>query len=562
MTKASFALRSRNPDVLTCIANLSNDEVFTPPELANRMLDTLAAAWAESRGGASIWTDPDVTFLDPFTKSGVFLREITSRLTEGLATAIPDLQDRVDHILTKQIFGIGITQLTAMLARRSLYCSKWANGKHSIARTFTTQDGNVWFERTEHTWLGQKTEKRVHPTTGDEVSVKIPGTGSCQCGAKESQYGRGSELETHAYALIHTDDVKAFVAEKFGSDMHFDIIIGNPPYQLNDGGGEGSSATTLYHRFVEQAKALEPAQLVMVTPARWYSGGKGLKDFRESMLSDGGLAEIHDFQETDLVFPGLNIRGGVSYFRWAREHEGEVRVHNHRKSGDDSIMVRPPREKGVKTFVRHNEAISILRKVREKGEATMDTRVQPRNPYGIPANFARFSTERSAASPVLLFRSRRGSTANREVFVGNDAIVKNTAFVDKVKVLVSKASPGGDEYPHAVLGRPIIAPKGSVSTETYLIVDFPTSETEAENLVTYMQTRFFRFLVSLIKTTQNISQDCFAFVPIQDLSRAWDDSALYAKYNISETESRFIESQVRGTPSDDDADENAGEDDD
>ncbi|HLT68338.1 MAG TPA: restriction endonuclease, partial [Microbacterium sp.] len=134
--KAGFALRGRNPDVLTCIANLSNDEVFTPPEFASRMLDTLAEAWAASNDGASIWEDPTVTFLDPFTKSGVFLREITRRLTDGLAEQIPDLEERVDHILTKQVYGIAITQLTSLLARRSVYCSKDATGKHSIAKSF------------------------------------------------------------------------------------------------------------------------------------------------------------------------------------------------------------------------------------------------------------------------------------------------------------------------------------------------------------------------------------------------------------------------------------------
>jgi hypothetical protein len=150
--QASFSLRGRNPDVLTCIANLSNDEVFTSPEFANRMLDTLAEAWAASQGGANLWTDSTVRFLDPFTKSGVFLREITSRLTKGLAAEIPDLQDRVNHILTRQVFGIGITRLTGYLARRSVYCSKHANGPHSIATGFTTEAGNIWFERTEHTW--------------------------------------------------------------------------------------------------------------------------------------------------------------------------------------------------------------------------------------------------------------------------------------------------------------------------------------------------------------------------------------------------------------------------
>lgn len=141
--QASFALRGRNPDVLTCIANLSNDEVFTPPEFANRMLDTLAEAWAADHKGAELWANKSVKFLDPCTKSGVFLREITSRLTRGLAKKIPDLQERVDHILTKQVFGIGITQLTSMLARRSVYCTKHANGKHSIARGFKTQAGNI-----------------------------------------------------------------------------------------------------------------------------------------------------------------------------------------------------------------------------------------------------------------------------------------------------------------------------------------------------------------------------------------------------------------------------------
>ena len=164
--QASFSLRGRNPDVLTCIANLSNDEVFTPPEFANRMLDTLAEAWAANNGGADLWADSSVRFLDPFTKSGVFLREITSRLTKGLAAQIPDLQERVDHILTKQVFGIGITNLTSLLARRSVYCSKHANGQHSIAKSFASDAGNIWFERMEHTWAGWQMQiLRCEPKT-------------------------------------------------------------------------------------------------------------------------------------------------------------------------------------------------------------------------------------------------------------------------------------------------------------------------------------------------------------------------------------------------------------
>lgn len=531
MSQATLALRSHNPDVLTCIANLSNDEVFTPPELANRMLDTLAEGWADANNGASIWSDETVTFLDPFTKSGVFLREIVKRLTEGLSGQIPDLADRVDHILTKQVYGIGITALTGLLARRSLYCSKYANGQHSVAKSFASSDGNIWFERTEHTWLGAR----------------------CQfCGANESQYARGEDLETHAYAFIHTTEVKTRIAGLFGAHMHFDVIIGNPPYQLNDGGGEGASATPLYHLFVEQAKALDPKQLLMVIPARWYSGGKGLDEFRGAMLGDDRLAEIHDFPETDLVFPGVNIRGGVCYFRWAGDHTGPAKITNYRKGGEPITSLRPLLEPGLTTFVRYNDAISILTKVRAKHEETMDSRVQSRNPYGISSNFSQFSTTRSAHAPILLFRSRRGSSDNKEVYIAESQIVSNVGFKDRIKVLVSKASPGGDEYPHAVLGTPIVAPAGSVSTETYLIVDFPSSQVAAENLAGYMQTRFFRFLVSLIKTTQNISKGSFAFVPVQDFSRSWTDADLYAKYGISDEEIAFIETMVRPIPGSDD----------
>jgi len=193
-TQAPFTLRGRNPDVLTCIANLSNDEVFTPPELANRMLDSLAEAWATNNKGANIWTDKSVRFLDPCTKSGVFLREITSRLSKGLETEIPNLEMRVNHILTKQVFGIGITQITALLARRSVYCSKYANGKHSIAKSFTDEKGNIWFKRMEHSWIDLKCEF---------------------CGAPRAILDREEELENYAYAFIHTNKIQAKIAHLF-----------------------------------------------------------------------------------------------------------------------------------------------------------------------------------------------------------------------------------------------------------------------------------------------------------------------------------------------------------
>ena len=308
--QVSFILRGRNPDVLTCIANLSNDEVFTPPELANRMLSKLAQAWAEDHGGADLWADPSVKFLDPFTKSGVFLREVTSRLVQGLSKEIPDLQKRVDHVLTKQVFGIGITRLTSLLARRSLYCSKQAHGPHSVATRFTNEAGNIWFERTEHAW--------------DD--------GKCTfCGASQQALDRGEGLETHAYAFIHTDDIKTRMAELFGDEMQFDVIIGNPPYQLTDG-GYGTSAAPIYQMFVEQAKQLEPRYLSMIIPARWFAGGKGLDEFRESMLSDDRLRSINDYLSASDIFPGVGLKGGVCYFLWNRDHRGLCEVSTHFKA--------------------------------------------------------------------------------------------------------------------------------------------------------------------------------------------------------------------------------------
>ena len=350
--QASFALRSRNPDVLTCIANLSNDEVFTPPEFANRMLDTLAEAWAANHGGANIWADKTVKFLDPCTKSGVFPREITSRLTTGLDKEIPQLEKRVNHILTKQVFGIAITQITALLARRSVYCSKHAKGEHSIAKSFASDDGNIWFQRITHTWAGDR----------------------CQfCGAARSVFDRAKDLETHAYAFIHTDNIKARLAEIFGGTMQFDVIIGNPPYQLGDGGGGGggASATPIYNLFVQSALSLEPRYAVMITPSRWFSGGKGLDDFRDRMLRDHHFVKLVDFPQLYDVFPGVKIRGGLSYWLWGREHDGGCEVVT--MIGNEIIGEPVVRKlNAYDVLVRRNEAVRILDKVagyRDRGDS-------------------------------------------------------------------------------------------------------------------------------------------------------------------------------------------------
>lgn len=528
--QASFTLRGRNPDVLTCIANLSNDEVFTPPAFANRMLDTLADAWAAANNGANIWADSSVRFLDPFTKSGVFLREITSRLNRGLEAMIPDRQERVNHILSKQVYGIGITYLTSLLARRSLYCSKHADGPHSIAKGFRAEAGNIWFEQMEHTWNG----------------------GKCKfCGASQKALDRGEGLETHAYALIHTDSIKTRLSEQFGEDMQFDVIIGNPPYQLDDG-GFGTSAAPIYQLFVQQAKALEPRYLTMVIPSRWFAGGKGLDEFRESMLTDPRVRSLDDYLSAADVFPGVGLKGGVCFFLWDRDNPGQCRVSTNFKDWPISTATRPLLETGADVFIRFNEGLSILKKVaaveNTEGADTLslpenkrfEQLVSSRKPFGFDTRFK--GRVKKAAGDLLVYQN--GGTG----YVSRKKILSGVELIDKWKLFAGYAAPGTgnkDTYPHRIISTPFVGEPGSVSSETYLCFGPLDSKNEAESVLSYLTCRLTRLLILLHKPSQHVTRKVYTFVPTQDWSKPWTDIDLYKKYGINESEIAFIEGIVR-----------------
>jgi Eco57I restriction-modification methylase len=377
--------QSHNPDVLTCLANLSSDEVFTPPSFVNRMLDELPT---------DLWSDPGATFLDPFTKTGVFLREIAKRLNDGLKDVILDDQERLDHILSKQVYGIALTELTALLARRSLYCSKFAAGQFSICSVFDGDDGNIRYENRSHKWKN----------------------GKCTyCGAAQKGYERSSDLENYAYLLLHYDKPEEIF------DVKFDVIIGNPPYQLSDG-GHGASAGPVYHRFVEQAKKLNPSYLSMVIPARWYSGGKGLDSFRADMLTDHRIRKLVDYPKLYDAFPGVKIRGGVCYFLWEKNYNGKCSV----QTMWDGEPLGQPVERPLNEFdvlVRRNEAVSILKKVQShrisgKSEPTYDRRVSSRKPFGFPTNFHGNAAPGKLSEPVRLFGSQKISWIERSKVLG------------------------------------------------------------------------------------------------------------------------------------------------
>jgi site-specific DNA-methyltransferase (adenine-specific) len=525
-TQANFTLRGRNPDVLSCIANLSNDEVFTPPELANRMLDTLTEAWAANHGGANLWADPQVRFLDPCTKSGVFLREITRRLTTGLADAIPDLQQRVDHILKHQVFGIGITQLTSLLARRSVYCSKYANGAHSIAKGFSDEGGNIWFQRMEHTWDGDR----------------------CRyCGASRAVFDRKAGLETHAYAFIHATNIKSRVNELLGGEMQFDVIIGNPPYQLASDGG--TRDVPIYQHFVEQAKKLRPRLLSMVIPSRWMASGLGLSDFRNAMLSDRCIREIVDYPDASDVFPAVKVEAGICYFLWDSSYSGDCKLTMLR--GNEAVGPYERRLDEHDILVRDTRSLSILRKVQAKKELSINTTLARDKEFGWTSNFDGFhEKKRSGDVPIYYIRKLKRGVG----YIEREKVTKSAGLIDFWKVLVPKAYGAGGSAPYQILGKSLVAPSPSVCTQSFLFF-YVSTNAEADSLQSYYSTRFFRFLVSLRKITQDATHSVYSWVPLQSWDRKWTDISLYEKYNITEPEQQYINSQIKLMNIGDDADE-------
>lgn len=490
-------MKNYNPDVLTCLANLSNDEVFTPPVVVNRMLDLLPA---------ELWRNPDARFLDPVSKTGVFLREIAKRLMEGLSERIPDRQQRADHIFTRQLFGIAITELTALLSRRSVYCSKQANGPYSVCTAFHDADGNIRFRSTEHTWQN----------------------GRCRyCGASREVYDRDDTLESHAYEFIHTEN-----PETIFPDMKFDVIIGNPPYQLSDG-GNGASASPLYHRFVRQAQKLKPRYLTMIIPSRWFGGGKGLDDFRREMLNDNHIRVLVDYENASDCFPGVDIAGGVCYFLWDRDNPGLCDVVNVRNN-ETMHSVRALNE--FDTFIRHDQAASIVRKVCAFGEPMMSNIVSSSKPFGLRT----FVRPQESGDILLRWQNGEGPYRRDEITVGRE-------LIDKWKVITSyvgydHAGNPGKDGKRRVFSKIDILPPGTICTETYLVVDSFDTEQEAKNLVAYMKTLFFRFLVAQCMYSHHITKEAYRLVPIQDFSQSWTDKKLYAKYGITDEEIKFIES--------------------
>lgn len=493
------------PDILEVIADLSNDEVFTPPKLANQVLDLLPE---------KVWTDPSIKFLDPGAKTGVFLREITRRLMVGLEKALPDETTRLEHILKNMVWGIAITELTSLMARRTLYCSKDASTEHSVVR-FANASGNIWFEKVNHQFVN----------------------GRCiECSASKEIEREGRD--NYAYGFIHTDGRRQLEEEL---PVKFNVIVGNPPYQM-DGGAGGTSASPLYNVFVEQAKALNPDHLAMIIPSRWMAGGRGLDDFRQSMLSDGKISHLVDYPNTKDIFPGVDIKGGVCYFLWNAGYEGDAAMTIIR--GEESFG---PVNRNLGEFdvlVRDGRALDILHLVQGRGEATIESMISGNTPFGLATNFKGFTksqTGQAGEIKIYLF----GEGKRSEGFAADSVVNKNRSLIAEWKVLLPAAYGAGETVPHQILGQSIISEPQSVCTQTYLTFGPFESKSQAENAQRYLNTRVARFLVSLRKISQDAQASVYSWVPVQDWNIAWTDELLLERYGISGSQWGYIQSMVK-----------------
>jgi site-specific DNA-methyltransferase (adenine-specific) len=504
-----------NPDVLSTLANLSSDEVFTPPHIVNQMLDMLPQ---------ELFSDKTTTFLDPATKSGVFLREITKRLIKGLEIEFPDLQERLDHILHNQVFGIAITELTSLLSRRSLYCSKYPNSKFSLS-VFETNEGNIKYGNIKHTWSNNR---------------------CIYCGANKKEYEKLETLESYAYNFIHD------YSESELTQMKFDVIVGNPPYQLSDGGAQ-ASARPIYNLFVDKAIELNPKFIVMITPSRWFNGGRGLDDFRIKMLSDNRIRQIHDFPNSNELFSNVDIKGGVNYFLWDRNNRGLCKVTTYINGKIESIATRSLAELGSEVFIRNNNLVSIFQKVyttsKEKKLYSFSKIVSALRPFGFRGDFIK-NPQKYGLPPIsekkiegyLVLHGLDESQKRVTRYLPKEYPIPKNEFLEDYKIFFARnqgIGTFGERF-----SEPIFAQPGELCTETYVVIGPFPSMREAENCWDYMKTKFFRTLLGLRKSDQNASRSVYKEIPLMNFKKIWTDNELYSFFNLSDSDIDFIENNV------------------
>ncbi len=497
--------KNYNPDVLNCLANLSSDEVFTSPNLANSMLDKLPI---------SLWSNKNSKFLDPCTKSGVFLREITKRLIVGLEKDIPNLEKRIDHILKNQVFGIATTKLTSLISRRTLYCSKNAKNKYSITSIFNNEEGNIKYDDEKHVWK-------------NEVCV--------YCGASKKILGRGSQYESYAYQFIHQKNLLN------NDSMKFDVIIGNPPYQLNVGVEKKNYAILIFHKFVEMAISLKPSYASMIIPSRWFTGGRGIDDFRDKMLKDRRIKEMVDYVDSRDCFNGVEVAGGAMYFLWEKNYEGDCKFTSI-QNGKESTAIRNLSKHHI--FTRYNEADKIIDKVIKynKSGKMLSQVVGPQTPFGLHTNF--WDKDKPGKNDVTVYTSK-GLT-----YTSRNNVTSGRNLIDLYKVIFSKATSehagqADKNGKRKIFSKIDILKPNTICTQSYLVANGFKTLKEAKNLSLYLKTKFVRFMLFQALTSQDISREKFCFVPLLDFEKEISDKDLFKIFNLNKEEIEIIHNLIK-----------------
>lgn len=557
-----------NFDILETITNVGNDEVFTPRKTADMMLDSLPK---------EVWSNPDYKWLNPATKNGIFEREIAIRLNDGLKEIIPDEETRKKHILQNMIFSFGQTKFTSHVARRTLYYCSYANRQcdkytapdghyengYAIGNGtwFNDEEGNIKTPCTNHEFLDDR-GRRMPSNFPDDKKRNF----HCRyCGISGlSKYNDVDQREQYAYEFIHLNklNLNRYMQDRFfkgDRSMKFDIIIGNPPYQLADGGAQ-ASARPIYHLFINQAIDLNPKYISMIIPSRWMIGGKGLDEFRETMISDKRFRQLHDFVNPKICFPNNDIKGGVCYFLWDRDYSGTCEISTYTPNGIRKSN-RFLKEDGLDIYIRDEILICIMKKVMKEAEQMLDSIVSARKPYGLEAE-----TMLSASKYGLPEFSSEKIDGGFEIFgLGEKMkrtwkylpydypIPKKSVCFDKYKVFIAEAYGCGaiGEVPST----PVLSTPGQLCTETFLEIGPFETIIEAENVIKYIKTKFFRVLVGIQKQTQHTTQKVYRFVPLLDFKTNnvidWNqsinniDAQLYKKYKLNKEEIDFIESNIQ-----------------
>lgn len=482
-------------DIFEWIPNQKTNQIFTPKKVVKMMIDQL------EEHDPSLFTRTDSTFIDLYMKSGMYITEIVKKLFHNTRKHYNSKQECLKHILENQVYGLAPTPILQGITQAYIF---GFDEENEIDRKNFVQ----------------------HDLT------------------PEAEQGNAKQKLQELFNLKE--------------NMKFDAVVGNPPYQENDGGGTGSSAIPIYHKFIKSAKTFNPNYLSMIIPARWFTGGRGLDEFRVEMLNDKRIREIHDFPNASDCFASVEIKGGVCYFLWDKDFNGKTKVFTYSNSKIISKSERFLLEKDAETFIRHNEVIPILHKIQKLNEKSFVNIISANDPFGfdvrIEGSYKRIKPEykkEDFKDAVKFYYNGWQREGLGYIEEGN--IRKNAEMIRDYKVLITKAWGVGDMSKDWV--QPILVEPKSCCTETYLVIGPFASKQEAENVIAYTQTKLFHLLVSLIKITQNAMKKVYSFVPLQDFTSNSDidwsksipeiDQQLYAKYQLTAEEIDFIERMIK-----------------